>query len=188
MKLDLTKAPVLSPAVKDFRGRPALCLSQDLCSPPPSSMSELRPSLSPVSLDTVMPGVVRIAKHCWELICWWQLLGSLIAGSDWGIRWIIGWEVQQTANWGRKDEFHGSAGSSGLIVHPVTGCRDGHLWLPRAPCHPATPQEPPLCSSGLHFPIPPCRQFHCCLKKDLSYRIAEAIGAGLQGGRSGTVR
>lgn len=170
MKLVLTKAPVPPPAVKDFSWRPALCLSQDLCSPPPSSVSELRPSLSPVSLDTGILGVVRIAKHCRELICRWELLGSLTAGSDWGIRWIIGRQVQKTANWGRKDEFHGSAGSSGLIVHPVTGCRDGHLWLPLVPCHPAPPRNPPFAALAFTF------QFHLAASSTAAWKKISVTG------------
>lgn len=55
-----------------------------------------------------------------------------------GGQWVTGWERQETANQGRKDQFCGSMGSSGLNVHPVTGCGDGclvfwHCALPRSP-------------------------------------------------------
>lgn len=42
--------------------------------------------------------------------------------------------------------------------------------------------------SGLCFAIASFSQLYCCLRKDLSSRMAEATGAGLEGGRSGTVR
>lgn len=80
-----------------------------------------------------------------------KLLRSLTAGLNWGIRWVIGWKRQQTVNWGKTDEFQGSVGSSGLNVHPVSDCRDGCLWHPLVPCHPAPPRDPTLQLWPLQF-------------------------------------
>lgn len=38
----------------------------------------------------------------------------------------------------------------------------------------------PHCISGLCFAIPSFSQLYCCLRKDLSSRMAEATGAGLE--------
>lgn len=182
MKLDLTKAPVQSPTGWKISAGGQLCVqarTQPVAHVPAPCLS-WDPACPPCPQTQASWGwVVRTAKCCWELIRWWQLLGSLTAGATRGIRWVIAWEGQQTANWGRKDEVHGSVGFSGLNVHPATDCRDGNLWPPPVSCHPALPRSPLLCSSGLRFAIPPFSQLYCCPKKDLSYRMAEAIGAGL---------
>jgi len=168
MKLGLTKASVQSPTGWKISAGGRLCV-QARAQPAPH-VPALRLSWD-AALDTGILGVARAAKYRWELVCWWQLLRSLAAGPDWGIRWVVGRERQQAANWGKNDEFHGSAGSS------APSCDRLQRWAsvtPAAPLSPCTPRSP-LCSSGLRFAIPPFSQLYCCPNTDLSYRMAETI-------------
>lgn len=152
--------------------------------PEARSVTEPGPSLLPMALDTGIPGLVWTARYCWELSCWWQLLRNLTADSSWGIRWVAGWERQLTANQGRKDQLHGSMGSSGLNVHPVRGYGHGCLvlWhLSALPRSPTLHLRPLLCNSILQSAL-------LLPKKRPQLQDGWSNRGWFRGGRSGTVR